>query len=167
MMMNYFPISAHINYLLRSGLIKNKIYSGDQTLWTPARAAITVKTRPHQLESWPALTRADQSWPEWRTDRWITTLSCLQSADDDLFTPSHLSFDVKNLKIDGPLLSEAVWSNVFMLNINIQVLLLLMISQYKELFLVFLSIRIIFSLVATICSAKKCSNSTIIIAMLT
>ena len=65
-MMNYFPISAHINYLLRSGLIKNKIYSGDQTLWTPARAAITVKTRPHQLESWPALTRADQS--DGRTD---------------------------------------------------------------------------------------------------
>ena len=56
-MMNYFPISAHINYLLRSGLIKNKIYTGDQTLWTPGRAAIIVKTRPHQLESWPALTR--------------------------------------------------------------------------------------------------------------
>ena len=164
MMMNYFPISAHINYLLRSGLIKNKIYSGDQTLWTPGPSSNYSK---NQTTPAGELTSADQSWPEWRTDRWITTLSCLQSADDDLFTPSHLSFDVKNLKIDGPLLSEAVWSNVFMLNINIQVLLLLMISQYKELFLVFLSIRIIFSLVATICSAKKCSNSTIIIAMLT
>ena len=166
MMMNYFPISAHINYLLRSGLIKNKIYSGDQTLWTPARAAITVKTRPHQLESWPALTRADQS--DGRTDglQHYPVFSPLMMTSSQL-TASHLSFDVKNLKIDGPLLSEAVWSNVFMLNINKQVLLLLMISQYKELFLVFLSIRIIFSLVATICSAKKCSNSTIIIAMLT
>ena len=100
-MMNYFPISAHINYLLRSGLIKNKIYSGDQTLWTSGPSSNYSK---NQTTPAGELTSADQSWPEWRTDRWITTLSCLQSADDDLFTASHLSFDVKNLKIDGPLL---------------------------------------------------------------